>query len=185
MTLALFGFGKNGEVLDDCLLPVTLTADWLEDEANQGELFPSYARLLASRGTAAGESRYSWTIAFADRRKVAREEMQPYLEEAAKLKADVVTFKEKLKALKKSDAVKEKIEALELKIKETEKAARDSQTKADEIDAAVFDLKAVNPNVVTKLDTRTPDEIIGNIEEQGKIVADALVKLKTLIQGAF
>lgn len=106
MTLALFGFGTNGEVLDDSLLPATLTADWLEDEANQGKQFPSYARLLASRGTPAGESRHSWTVDFADRRKVAREEMQPYLEEAAKLKADVVSFKEKLKALKKSNATK-------------------------------------------------------------------------------
>ena len=185
MTLAMFGFGKNGELIDDSLLPATLTADWLEDETNQGKPFPSYARLLASRGTPAGESRYSWTIDFAERRKIAREEMQPYLDEAAKFKADVVSFKEKLKTLKKSDSTKEEIEALELKIKEAEKSSRDAQAKADEIDASVFDLKAVNPNVVTKLDLRTPDEIIGNIEEQGKIVANALVKLKTLLQGDF
>ena len=185
MTLALFGFGKNGEVLDDSLLPATLTADWLEDETNQGKPFPSYARLLASRGTSAGESRYSWTIDFAQRRKIARDEMQPFLDEAAKLKADVVSIKERLKTLKKSDATKEEIEALELKIKGTEKAARDAQAKAEEIDAAVFDLKAVNPNVVTKLDERTPDEIIGNIETQGKIVANALNKLKTLLRGDF
>jgi len=48
---------------------------------------------------------------------------------------------------------------------------RDAQSKADEIDSAVFDLKAVNPNVVTKMDDRTPEEIIGKIEEQGKVVA--------------
>ena len=155
---------------------------WLEDVSNLGKPFPSYARLLSSSGTPAGESRYSWTVDFADRRKVAREEMQPYLEEAAKLKGDVVTLKEKLKVLRKNSATTEEIEAVELKIKDTEKSSRDALAKADEIDASVFDLKAVNPNVVTRLDLRTADEIIGNIEKQGKIVADALNKLKGLLQ---
>jgi type I restriction enzyme M protein len=181
MTLALFGFDTTGEVLDDSLLPAPLTADWLEDEANAGKPFPSYARLLAHRGTTIGESRYSWTIDFAERRKAARVEMQPYLDEAAKFKAEAVSYKEKLKSLKKSNVSKDKIEALELKIKEAEKAARDAQAKADEIDAAVFDLKAVNPNAVTKIDGRTPEMVIGNIEEQGKIVADALNRLKFLL----
>jgi type I restriction enzyme M protein len=181
MTLALFGFGKNGELLDDSLLPATLTADWLEDETNEGKPFPSYARLLAHRGTPAGESRYSWTIDFAERRKVARAEMQPYLDEAAKLKAEVVAFKEKLKSGKKSSRVQKDLDALELKIKETEKAARDAQAKADEIDAAVFDLKAVNPNAVTKVDDRTPELIISNIETQGRIVTSAIARLMTLL----
>lgn len=184
MTLSLFGFGKNGEVLDDSLLPATLTADWLEDETNEGKQFPSYARLLTHRGTPAGESRYSWTIDFAERRKAARAEMQPYLDEAAKLKADAVTFKDKLKALKKLTADKEEIEKFELQIKETEKAARDAQAKADEIDAAVFDLKAVNPNVVTKVDNRTPELIISNIEAQGHIVTNAMARLMALLAGA-
>lgn len=184
MTLSLFGFGKNGEVLDDSLLPATLTADWLEDETNEGKPFPSYARLLTHRGTPAGESRYSWTIDFAERRKAARAEMQPYLDEAAKLKADAVTFKDKLKALKKLTADKEEIEKFELQIKETEKAARDAQAKADEIDAAVFDLKAVNPNVVTKVDNRTPELIISNIEAQGHIVTNAMARLMALLAGA-
>lgn len=181
MTLAHFGFGKKGEVLDDSLLPATLKSDWLEDETNDGKPFPSYARLLAHRGSPAGESRYSWTVDFAERRKTAREEMQPHLDEAAKFKADVVSHKEKLKGLKKKSAAKRQIEALELKIKETEKAARDAQAKADEIDAAVFDLKAVNPNVVTKLDARTPTEIISSIEEQGKIVSGAMDRLRKLL----
>ena len=73
------------------------------------------------------------------------------------------------------------IEALEQQIKEQEKAARDFQTKADAIDAAVFDLKAVNPNVVAKVDIRTPAEIIENIAAQGRIVSSALEKLKLLM----
>src|SRR4029077_8582584 len=69
MTLAHFGFDENGEVLDDSELPTILTEAWLEDEANQGKPFPSYARLLSSRGTANAESPYSWTVDFAARRK--------------------------------------------------------------------------------------------------------------------
>jgi len=47
-------------------------------------------------------------------------------------------------------------------------------SKADAIDAAGFDLKAVNPNAIVKIDTRTPDEVIQSIDDQGKIVATAL-----------
>lgn len=181
MTLAHFGFGKNGEVLADTDLPAVLTESWMEDESNVGKPFPSYARLLASRGTAAAESRYSWTVDFAARRKKAREDMTPLIEEAARVKAEVVSLKEKLKALKSAHAKDTKIEALEIKIGEHEKAARDEQTKADAIDAAVFDLKAVNPNAVVKIDSRTPDEVIASIEKQGRIVAAALSALRKLI----
>jgi type I restriction enzyme M protein len=45
----------------------------------------------------------------------------------------------------------------------------------------VFDLKAVNPNAVTKVDERTPQQIIDNIEQQGRIVSEALAKLATLL----
>ena len=43
-------------------------------------------------------------------------------------------------------------------------------------------LKAVNPNVVVKLDTRTPVEVIQSIEDQGKIVAKSLQTLRSLLQ---
>jgi len=45
----------------------------------------------------------------------------------------------------------------------------------------VFDLKAVNPNAVTKVDDRTPQQIIGNIEQQGRIVSEALGRLAKLL----
>ena len=182
MTLAHFGFGKNGEVLEDSELPPILVGAWREDEANAGKPFPSYARLLPNRGKKSAESPYSWTVDFAARRKQARADMQPHIEEAERFKAEVVTLKEKLKALKKTDAKDHAIEALETRIKEQEKAARDSQSKADSIGATVFDLKAVNPNVVLKLDTRTPIEVIQSIENQGRIVTKALESLRAMLQ---
>jgi type I restriction enzyme M protein len=183
LTLAHFGFGSNGETLKDERLPANLTAAWLEDEANQGKPFPSYARLLNKRGTAAGESRYSWTIDFAAKRKQARKEMRPHLDEAARIKSMVVDLKIELKRLKLSKAKRTEIAPVEKRIKEQEKAARDAETKAATIDAAVFDLKAVNPNVVVKVDERTPQEIIENIENQGVIVSEALQQLKALMAG--
>ncbi len=108
---------------------------------------------------------------FAARRAQARKEMQPHLDETERIKVHLVTLKERLKAFKKDKAEISDIEALEQQIKEQEKAARDFQTKADAIDAAVFDLKAVNPNVVAKVDIRTPAEIIENIAAQDRIVS--------------
>jgi type I restriction enzyme M protein len=132
-------------------------------------------------GQAEGASRYSWTVDFAARRAKAREEMQPLQDKAGGIKADVVDLKERLKQLKKDKADEQKIEALEADIREQEKAARDLEAKAAAIDAAVFDLKAVNPNAVAVVDGRTPGEIIQNITAQGRIVADALARLSQLM----
>ncbi|SFZ79556.1 N-6 DNA methylase [Chitinimonas taiwanensis] len=181
LTLAHFGFGKDGEMLADDALPAILMADWQSDEENAGSLFPSYARMLQHHGQAEGASRYSWTIDFAARRAKAREEMQPLLDKAAEIKAAVVDLKERLKQLKKDKADESEIEALEADIREKEKAARDLEAEAAAIDAAVFDLKAVNPNAVAVVDERTPGQIIQNIAEQGRVVADALIRLNQLM----
>ena len=53
---------------------------------------------------------------------------------------------------------------------------------AENLDGAVYDLKAVNPNDNSKADTRTTAEIIESIEEQGKIVTAALAKLKNMLE---
>ena len=181
LTLAHFGFAADGSVLAEAGLPANLVAEWQEDEANAGNPFPSYASLLPKRGTPQGESRYSWTVDFAARRARAREEMQPLLEEAAGIKAEVVDLKEQLRRLKKEKADKEALSALIEQIREKEMAARELETRAANIDAAVFDLKAVNPNAVTRVDERTPQEIIGSIEQQGRIVSAALARLATLL----
>lgn len=50
--------------------------------------------------------------------------------------------------------------------------------KAKEIEDAVYDLKAVNPNKKPVVDTRTPEELIDIIEEKGREVAEALAALR-------
>ncbi len=182
LTLAHFGFDANGKVLSDKDLPVNLTATWLEEEANKGKPFPSYARMLKHAGTKKGESSYSWTVDFAARRKKAREEMQPLLDEAAQIKAVVVDLKEKFKRLKKDKVKCQDQVSVSAEIKEKENAARELENKASDIDAAVFDLKAVNPNVVVKVDTRTPGQIIENIKVQSDIINEALSSLESLLK---
>ena len=181
LTLAHFGFAPNGDVLPDAALPAILTAEWQADEANAWKSFPSYARMLAQRGKPGGSSRYSWTIDFAERRVKARAEMQPLLDQALGLKDAVIDLKEDLKRLKKGKAPEAKIEAMDAQIREKDKAARDLESQAAAIDAAVFDLKAVNPNAVTQVDDRTPAQIIKNIQDQGRIVAEALARLNALM----
>jgi predicted type IV restriction endonuclease len=65
-----------------------------------------------------------------------------------------------------------------------EKAVREAQVKADAIDAAVIDLKAVNPRVRVERDTRSPKEIVASIAVQGKKVEAALARLSGLLEPA-
>ncbi|MFJ1253846.1 N-6 DNA methylase [Cupriavidus sp. CuC1] len=184
LTLAHFGFSPNGDVLPDAALPDILTAEWQSIEANVGKPFPSYARMLAKRGTPDGHGRYSWTVDFAARRAKARAEMQPLLDEASTLKSTVVDLKEQLKRLKKDKAAMVELDTLDAQIREKDKAAHDLEAQAAAIDAAVFDLKAVNPNAVTKVDERTPAQIIQNVQDQARIVSEALARLNALMVAA-
>ena len=45
-----------------------------------------------------------------------------------------------------------------------------------------YDLKAVNPHRKADQDTRTPAELLDLIEEKGKVVADAVAKLRELLE---
>ena len=107
--------------------------------------------------------------------------MQPLLDEAAGIKAAVVDLKEQLKRLKKEKVDPEKLNVLHEQILEKDKAAKDLENKAAGIDAAVFDLKAVNPNAVTKVDKRSPQDIIGSIEQLGRTISEAMARLTALL----
>ncbi len=181
LTLAHFGFSPDGSVLEDSALPATLLAEWQREEANAGKVFPSYARQLSLQGTPGADSPYSWTVDFAARRAKAREEAQPFKDAASRLKAEVVDLKERLKHLRKDKAADGELTAIETQIGEKERAAREQDARAADIDAAVFDLKAVNPNATTKVDDRTAEKIIASIDAQGKIVSEALNRLRALL----
>ncbi|MDI4633154.1 N-6 DNA methylase [Pelomonas sp. V22] len=180
LTLAHFGFAPDGKVLANDALPASLIAEWQTKEENAGKPYPSYARQLALRGTKDAGSRYSWTVDFAARRAKARAEIQPINEAAAAIKAEIVTLKEHLRALKKSKTTAEVLDAVQAEILEKDKAARELDNQAVAIDAAVFDLKAVNPNAEVVRDDRSPAQILASIEAQGKLVRESLHRLRGL-----
>lgn len=75
----------------------------------------------------------------------------------------------------------EKLAALEERWKSVEREARESLAKAETIENAAYDLKAVNPNRVTKEDKRTPVQLLSAIAERGQEADKALAKLRDLV----
>ncbi|MDR1708059.1 MAG: type I restriction-modification system subunit M [Prevotella sp.] len=123
MTLSHFGYDKDGSIIDDTKLPTALVSEWLEDENVKDESFPTYAKMLASKG----ESRYSWTIDFAARRAEAWKKMQPYKKRVAELREENILLKERLKVFKKEKKDKLEIEALEEKISVVDKDIKEQE----------------------------------------------------------
>jgi type I restriction enzyme M protein len=178
MTLSHFGYDKTGKILDDSKLPAALITDWQDEGNTNDQSFPTYAKLLATKG----ESRYSWTIDFAARRAAAMDQMQPFKEKAAELREGIILLKEQLKVIKRDKRDRREIEALEKKIYTFEKDIREQDASAADIDAKVFDLKAVNPNAVAIIDSRTTMQVIESIETQAEIVKKAMNKLKLMLE---
>jgi type I restriction enzyme M protein len=181
LTLAHFGFAPDGSLLADAALPAILIADWQADEENADKPFPSYARMLQHRNTPEGESRYSWSVDFAERRVKARADVQPLRDEADATKAELIDLKELYKRLKNRKVDRADFEVLGEQIRELQIKAKNLEGNIADIDAAVFDLKADNPHVVADKDTRKPIEIINDINRQGEIIARALSSLEKLM----
>lgn len=70
------------------------------------------------------------------------------------------------------------IEEAETRVAEALRSAREFNGQAEDIENAVYDLKAVNPNAKSEEDTRTPEELLDLIEAKGREVAEALAVLR-------
>jgi len=57
------------------------------------------------------------------------------------------------------------------------KLAREATNKADDIENAVYDLKAVNPNKAPDVERRTPSELLDLAEAKGLEIAEVLKAL--------
>ena len=179
MTLAHFGWGPRFEILENAALPATLVGEWREEQ--EGEAFPTFARLLAHRGTPAADSDFSWTLDFAARRAKAQAEMAPLLTEVSQLGKEALVLKERIARLKKSGVKDAELTSYRDLLLTTERKARDTQAAADTIDAACFDLKAVNPCVHLERDIRSPQEILEAIAARGRAVEAAIDRLRALL----
>ena len=71
------------------------------------------------------------------------------------------------------------IDAAENQIKTLSKEANTFKAKAVDIENAVYDLKAVNPNKKQIIDARTPDDLLDIIDAKGKEINEVLALLRT------
>ncbi len=139
------------------------------------EHFDDFLRLLPDRA----DSPLSWTVDMDERKKTAATEARPFKEEANRKNQQVAQWKERLKELKKAKPKDEAaISEAKEKIKALAKEAKNAAAKAKDIEDAVYDLKAVNPNKKPVIDTRTPEELLDIIEAKGKEIAEALAVLR-------
>jgi type I restriction enzyme M protein len=143
--------------------------------------FEEFFQLLPKRA----DSPHSWTMDFSARVQKSLEEARPHREKFIELSAQARTleddFRERRKEKKSSP---EKLAALEEKWKAVDREAREILAKAVTIEDAAYDLKAVNPNRVTKEDKRTPDQLLEFIAAKGLAADAALQSLRGLITEA-
>jgi type I restriction enzyme M protein len=127
------------------------------------------------------DSERSWTVDLAARRARAAEDARPFKDQAREKSKQADDVRDRLAALKKTkprDAAA--VAAAEAELAALTKAAREAANKAEGIENAVYDLKAVNPHRKATADTRTPAELLDLIEAKGREVAAALVELRRL-----
>jgi len=110
------------------------------------------------------DSERSWTLDIASIRKQAQEEAAKVRATSAKPKENLAHLKEDLSKLKKSKASKEELDVAKVAIREKEKEIKAIENRAQTIEDAAFDLKAVNPNSKVEEDARSSGELIEFIE---------------------
>jgi type I restriction enzyme M protein len=138
--------------------------------------FADFFRLLPERA----DSERSWTVGITARRAEAKQQAAPFRAEAEKLNTQIAETREEIKRWKASDdgAAPEIVAELQSSVNALGVRVRESNAKAQSIEDAAFDLKAVNPNVKSIEDTRTPDQLLDFIEAKGREVTEALAALR-------
>ena len=143
--------------------------------------FEDFFRLLPDKA----DSSLSWTVDMEERKRLASDESQPFKNQAHKKSQEAAQWKDRLKELKKAKPRNEAaITSAEEKVKAISKESKEAQNKAKEIEDAVYDLKAVNPNKKPVIDTRTPEELLDIIETKGREIQQSLEILKKLNKSA-
>jgi type I restriction enzyme M protein len=136
--------------------------------------FEDLFKLLPKRG----DSDRSWNVDFAERRKQAAVEAVPFKAEAEEKRKLAEGLRETRKELKRTGASTKKLEALDEEIAAHAATQREALNRAAAIEAAVYDLKAVNPNTDSNHDTRTVSQLLEVVANEGKAIHLALARLK-------
>lgn len=143
--------------------------------------FEHFMQLLPSRA----ESNLSWTVDMSERKRVAAAEAGPLKELATSKRQQAAQWTQRLADQKKIKPRDDQaIEDVKTKIDELTRESRDLASKAKEIEDAVYDLKAVNPNKRPTVDTRTPTQLMEIIATKSQEVAEALSVLRNVVSHA-
>jgi len=137
--------------------------------------FEEFFRLLPKRA----DGELSWSIDIVERKATAAKQARPLREQAEAKSKEADVWADKVKLLKKTKPLDEQaIDAAMATAKQLTEEGRELASKAADIEAAVYDLKAVNPNRKQVVDKRTPEELMELIEAKGREVAEALAELR-------
>jgi type I restriction enzyme M protein len=139
--------------------------------------FDEFFRLLPSRA----DSERSWTVDFVARKSKAADEAAPFKRQATAKQQEANRWRDDLAELKRAKPTPEhSIADAEQRIATLTKEARELSARAQGIEDAVYDLKAVNPNRQAEEDSRRPAELLDIIEAKGREVAEAGALLRSL-----
>lgn len=139
--------------------------------------FEEFFRLLPTRG----DSELSWTVDMDARKQAATEEARPLKEQATSKGQQAAQWSQRVAELKKARPRDDQaIEGVEARVKELTRESRELAAKAKEIEDAVYDLKAVNPNRKPDVDERTPEQLMEIIEAKGREIVEALAALRSI-----
>ena len=127
------------------------------------------------------DSERAWSIDLVQRKASAFADAQPFKDNARAKAQMAEQVKDRLSELKRAkprdDATIAEVEA---KLTVLTKESREAASKAESIENAVYDLKAINPNRKADVDTRTPAQLLELIEIKGRQVSAALAVLRTI-----
>ncbi len=138
--------------------------------------FEEFFRLLPSRG----DSEKSWTVDMDGRKGIAAEEARPFKEKSTARSQEAARWSMRLAELKMARPRDEvAIEEAQVKVAQLTRESRELAGKAKEIEDAVYDLKAVNPNRKPDVDERTVAQLLDIIEAKGREVSEALAVLRS------
>jgi type I restriction enzyme M protein len=133
-----------------------------------------------------GDSACSWMVDFTERKRKAAEQSEPFKRQARAKAQEASQTRERLIALKKVTPVDTAaIVELEVHLAQLTGEVRDLTARAQAIDDAVYDLKAVNPHAKNDEDTRTPEELLELIERKGEEVREAVALLRAVGRARF
>jgi type I restriction enzyme M protein len=137
--------------------------------------FDEFFQLLPDRA----DSERSWTVDIAERKRKAAQESEPFKRQAKAKEQEAQQWKDRVAALKKArDQDGAALEEAETRAADLAREAREFRSRAEAIENAVYDLKAVNPHARREDDTRTPEELLDLIEAKGREVLEALAALR-------